>query len=269
MNKWNIQSEKDIWNEPIDWTSTYYSVILKDGREREVRTYKDECADGYIITHYEYTDDDSGVDFDDILLWKRIEKHDYEGMVEKFKAAVDSKTEEELAELFEEPEESVSEDLEKGQPVNIYYKTEGNIIYPDESMLTWGPFYFHSETKAKEKMEDVLKDITEWCNKQDPSLNIAPTNVIRCYGGTQIVFQIQAWKDENTIQECNGIVLVEHVVFEDKDDAKSTEKEQLIKKACEWLRENVENYEALDTVDRTYYQDIDNLVLDFKKAIEE
>lgn len=102
MNKWNIQSEKDLWNEPIDWSSTYYSVILKDGREREICTYADECADGTINTYCEYTDDDSGVDFDDILLWKPIEKPDYEGMVKKFKAAVDGKTDEELSELFED-----------------------------------------------------------------------------------------------------------------------------------------------------------------------
>lgn len=108
--------------------------------------------------------------------------------------------------------------------VKIYYKTEGNIIYPDESMLTWGPFYFHSETKAKEKMEDVLKDITAWCNEEDPSLNITPTNVIRCYGGTQIVFRIRAWKDEDTIQECKGIISVGTFMFE--DDAETTEKEK-------------------------------------------
>lgn len=105
MNKWNIQSEKDLWNEPIDWSGTYYSVILKDGREREICTYADECADGTINTYCEYTDDDSGVDFDDILLWKPIEKPDYEGMVKKFKAVVDGKTEEELSELFEDKED--------------------------------------------------------------------------------------------------------------------------------------------------------------------
>lgn len=102
MGKWNIQSEKDLWNEPVDWSSTYYSVILKDGREREVRTYKDECCDGTINTYWEYTDDDSSVDIDDILLWRPVEKADYEGMVEKFKTVVDGKTEEELSELFED-----------------------------------------------------------------------------------------------------------------------------------------------------------------------
>lgn len=74
MNKWNIQSEKDLWNEPIDWSSTYYTVILKNGQEREVRTYADECVNGNINTYWEYTDDDSGVDIDDILLWKPVEK---------------------------------------------------------------------------------------------------------------------------------------------------------------------------------------------------
>ena len=76
MNTWSIQSEKDLWNEPVDWSGTYYSVILKDGREREVRTYADECGDGTITTHCEYTYDDSGANLDDVLMWRRIEKPD-------------------------------------------------------------------------------------------------------------------------------------------------------------------------------------------------
>lgn len=99
----------------------------------------------------------------------------------------------------------------------IYYKTEGTITYPDETMLTWGPYYFHSKTKAKAKIEDVLKDITEWCNKKDPSLNIVPTNVRPCYDWTMIAFDIQAWKDENTLEECYGIIDVGSFTFEDDE----------------------------------------------------
>lgn len=152
--------------------------------------------------------------------------------------------------------------------IKIYYKTEGNIMFPDESMLTWGPCYFHSETNAKEKMEDVLKCITEWCNEEDPSLNIAPTNVIRCYGGRQIVFRIRAWKDENTIEECKGIISVGTFVFEDDEDAETTEKENIIRKACKWLRKHKDSYAVCDI--RTEKMSVTNkLVSDFKKAMME
>jgi hypothetical protein len=33
--------------------------------------------------------------------------------------------------------------------------------------------------------------------------------------GTQIVFQIKAWKDNNKLQNCNGIIEVEPFDFED------------------------------------------------------
>lgn len=93
------------------------------------------------------------------------------------------------------------------------YKAEGNIIYPDEQMLTWGPFYYHSKEKAKARMEVILKDITDWCNLQDPSLNISPQNMISMK--EQMVFEIQAWKDETTLQKCGGIITVEEIYFED------------------------------------------------------
>ena len=95
----------------------------------------------------------------------------------------------------------------------FFYTVEGNILYPDESMLTWGPFYYHSKEKAKARMEVILKDITDWCNLQDPSLNISPQNVIKM--NEQIVFEIQAWKDEKTLQKCGGIIMVELASFED------------------------------------------------------
>ena len=97
----------------------------------------------------------------------------------------------------------------------IDYKTEGNILYPDKSMLTWGPFYYHSEDKAKEKMEEVLKDIVNWCNLKDPSLNITPKDVKRPRSGIHITFEIQAWRDEHHLEDCNGIITVEPIFFED------------------------------------------------------
>ena len=95
------------------------------------------------------------------------------------------------------------------------YKVEGNIIHPDETMLTWGPFYYHSMDKAIEKTEEVLKNITEWCNEKDPSLKIEPKKVMRLAKGKQIIFNIQAWKDENTLENCDGIITVDMIMFED------------------------------------------------------
>lgn len=97
------------------------------------------------------------------------------------------------------------------------YKVEGNIIYPDEHMLTWGPFYYHSKDKGRERMETVLGNITAWCNLQDPSLNIVPENLIRTTNQDQIVFKIKAWKDEEILQDCNGIISIEDIFFEDED----------------------------------------------------
>ena len=96
-----------------------------------------------------------------------------------------------------------------------YFKTEGDIIYPDKSMLTWGPFYYHSLDKAKSKMNDIMNDITSWCNLQDPSLNIKPENLVNATSETQIVFDIKAWKDDTTLQDCDGIISVDEIFFED------------------------------------------------------
>ena len=75
MEKWNRQSENDLYNEQVDWVSTYYTVILKDLTERTVVTYADETHDGSINTYHEFADgDNEAVDFDDIMLWKKLEK---------------------------------------------------------------------------------------------------------------------------------------------------------------------------------------------------
>lgn len=93
------------------------------------------------------------------------------------------------------------------------YKVEGNIIYPDMQMLTWGDFYYHSKDKALERAEEVLKDIAKWCNEKDPSLKIEPKNVKRL--GGRIIFDIKAWKDEDNLENCDGIITVEEIYFED------------------------------------------------------
>lgn len=75
MKVWNRQSEKDLSNEIVDWSSTYYSVILKDLTERTVVTFADESNDGAINLYYEYTDGDNEFpDFDEILLWRKIDE---------------------------------------------------------------------------------------------------------------------------------------------------------------------------------------------------
>ena len=95
------------------------------------------------------------------------------------------------------------------------YKVEGNIIYPDKTMLTWGPFYYHQEEPAKNRMKAILHDIVNWCNLKDPTLNIVPQNLIKTRCLTQRCFTILAWKDEETLQECDGIIEVESIYFED------------------------------------------------------
>lgn len=96
-----------------------------------------------------------------------------------------------------------------------YFKTEGNIIYPNKEMLTWGPFYYHSKEKAMDKMDVVLEYIVNWCNEKDPTLNIKPQELIKTRDGSQIVFEIDAWYTEDDLQRCNGIIAVEEMFFED------------------------------------------------------
>lgn len=93
------------------------------------------------------------------------------------------------------------------------FKVEGNIIYPNGHMLTWGPFYYHSKENAIKRMEQILTDITNWVNEKDSSLNITPKIIAKI--DTQIVFHILAWKDEDTIEGCNGIIEVVPITFED------------------------------------------------------
>jgi hypothetical protein len=97
----------------------------------------------------------------------------------------------------------------------IDYKVEGNMFFKDKGMLTWGPFYYHSLDKAKEKTNEVLKNIVEWCNLKNPSLNIEPQNLKCLANGKQIIFDIQAWKDDTHIETCGTIITVEEIFFED------------------------------------------------------
>ena len=74
INEWHKQSEKDLFDEYVDWSSTYYAVIMKDLSERVVVSYADESSDGSRNSYFDYVGSDDIVEFDDILFWKEIEK---------------------------------------------------------------------------------------------------------------------------------------------------------------------------------------------------
>ena len=99
-----------------------------------------------------------------------------------------------------------------------YFKTEGNIIYPDKSMLTWGPFYYHSKEKALAKIDVILKHITEWVNLQDPSLDIKPEDIVKPKQGCMVAFNIKAWKDDTHLEDCKGLITTEDIFFEDEKE---------------------------------------------------
>lgn len=98
-----------------------------------------------------------------------------------------------------------------------YFKTEGNLIYPDKQMLTWGPFYYHSIDLGMERMNQIIEDIVNWVNLKDPTLDIKPENFIKPKGGRMIVFKIKAWKNENTLEDCDAIITIEDIFFEDEE----------------------------------------------------
>lgn len=83
--KWNRQDTNDLFNELVDWSPTFYLVILKDGTERVLHSFYDEDSGGAINLHYEYYKSDDIVDFEDILLWRKDESmsHIYNGSVYK------------------------------------------------------------------------------------------------------------------------------------------------------------------------------------------
>lgn len=99
-----------------------------------------------------------------------------------------------------------------------YFKTEGNIIYPDKSILTWGPFYYHSREKALAKIDSILKNIVDWVNLQDPSLNIIPEDIVRPKQGCMVAFNIKAWKDDKHLEDCKALITTEDIFFEDEKE---------------------------------------------------
>lgn len=90
------------------------------------------------------------------------------------------------------------------------YKVEGNLIHPDKTVLTWGPFYYHSQEKAIDKMNDISNCIIAYCN------NAEPENMTVANDATQIAFNIQALNDDNTtLENCTGFIEVTEIFFED------------------------------------------------------
>lgn len=90
-----------------------------------------------------------------------------------------------------------------------YFKVEGNIIYPNNKMLTWGPFYYHSFKNAKKHMKHLLKDIQVYCHSKAVNVMYADTD-------DMIVFDINALDEEDgVIKKCQVITSVDNMYFQD------------------------------------------------------
>ena len=97
------------------------------------------------------------------------------------------------------------------------YKVEGNMLFQDKkTMLTWGPFYYHSKEKAIERISDIFNDIMNWVNLKDPSLNIQATNIVESRSRTQKVFNCKAWKTDDLLEDVGCIIRVDPIFFVDE-----------------------------------------------------
>lgn len=69
---WNLQSEKDIFDEPKGWDTTWYEVVLNDGTKAEVMTFNDENGYGEVIPHVIFSDEtiNDKYSIDDIVKWR-------------------------------------------------------------------------------------------------------------------------------------------------------------------------------------------------------
>ena len=68
---WHLQSEDDIFNQPIDWSATYYAVVMNDGSRHILMAVLDvNLFDGEKVPHYDIVDSENLFDlFDDIKWW--------------------------------------------------------------------------------------------------------------------------------------------------------------------------------------------------------
>ena len=98
-----------------------------------------------------------------------------------------------------------------------YFLVEGNMFFSDNKMLTWGPFYYHSKEKAKNRIDIILKDIVNWCNLKDPSLNIIPKDIKWTNTNDGLLFKIDAWKNDTTLDNCSCMIHIEQIFFDDEE----------------------------------------------------
>ena len=91
-----------------------------------------------------------------------------------------------------------------------YYTIEGNIHFPNNDTLTWGPYYYYSKEKAIKRMPLILNDITNWADSMN---NISKPEKIIHAGTDQLIFKI--WISS---VECSGMIEIETFEFEDEKE---------------------------------------------------
>lgn len=204
---WNLQQEKDLFNEVVDWSTTYYSVILKDGSEKIVYTFADENCDGEINTYYEYRDTAEGVDFDDILMWRKIDENE----------DCDTTNDKDLAKSNEEKAREIADN--NGFPA-LYSK-----LYAYECI---------------QERESAALEMAEWKDEQYKEREEGLQETINVL---DVKLQKANESGMHYFDKCN------------------VQKQQLIDKACNWLKNNARNYYSA-------YATEDRLIEDFKEEMK-
>jgi hypothetical protein len=104
-----------------------------------------------------------------------------------------------------------------------YYKVEGDMLFGDSNnvvdMLTWGPFYYHNEDNAKAKIDKIMTYMVDWVNGHEKNIEtIKPKNEIWAKNKKQVVFDLKAWKDDETCENTRCIISVKSIFFEDENN---------------------------------------------------
>lgn len=105
-----------------------------------------------------------------------------------------------------------------------YYKVEGTMIFNYENhkaidTLTWGPFYYHNEDNAKAQIHKIMAFMTDWVNGHEKNIDtIKPKNEIWAKNKKQVVFDLIAWKDDNTCEDTRCLISVTPIYFEDENN---------------------------------------------------
>jgi hypothetical protein len=200
--KWYKQSEDDIYNNPVDWSTSYYHIRMKDGTEHLLAVWLDEGGDGSIHEHYEFAGEDELVDLDEIELWR--------------------------------PANSNTDDLNKAAQ-------EYSFMIPTQC---------EADSLWKRETEQHFKDGAIWDKEKI----------------------IKYLKELGYAITLNGDVISREEELKDMERYVKYQKEKLIEKACEWLKENAESYavpvyKGSDLMDEATL--CGDIVADFKKAMEE